>query len=246
MIIQPVLDNLKIAALNEMQEAVISATKTGNDILVLAPTGSGKTLAFLLPVLANLNAGVKGVQCLILVPSRELALQIEQVFKQMGTGFKVNCCYGGHPIKTERNNLEQAPAVLIGTPGRIAYHLRHQNFDESTITALVLDEFDKALEFGFTEDMSYIIRQLLSLKQRILTSATAMDEIPEFTGLKNLVLIDFLKDIQIAPDLKLKKIHTTAEDKLVTLFELICKIGSKTTLIFCNHRETVDRISDLL
>jgi ATP-independent RNA helicase DbpA len=244
--LQPILNNLKITSLNQMQEASLAATKKGNDILVLAPTGSGKTLAFLLPVLDQLDKERKGVQSLILVPSRELALQIEQVFKLMGTGFKVNCCYGGHLIKTERNNLEQPPAVLIGTPGRIAYHLRHQNFDESTITTLVLDEFDKALEFGFTEDMSFIIGQLLSLKQRILTSATPMQEIPAFAGLKNEVEINFLKDAQILPDLKLKKIHTTSEDKLDTLFELICKIGSKTTLIFCNHRETVDRISDLL
>jgi superfamily II DNA/RNA helicase len=244
--LQPILDNLKITALNQMQQAAIEATKKGSDIVVLAPTGSGKTLAFLLPVLNNLEANKRGVQCLVLVPSRELALQIEQVFKQMGTGFKVTCCYGGHPVKTERNNLEQPPAILIGTPGRIAYHLRHQNFDESTITTLVLDEFDKALEFGFTQDMSTIIGSLLSLKQRMLTSATAMDEIPAFTGLHHPIEIDFLKDVQIAPDLKLKKVQTTAEDKLDTLFELICKIGSKTTLIFCNHRETVDRISDLL
>ena len=246
MTLQPILDNLKIAALNEMQEQTLKATKNGDDVVVLAPTGSGKTLAFLLPVLNNLKPNIKGVQCLILVPSRELALQIEQVFKQMGTGFKVNCCYGGHPIKTERNNLEQPPAVLIGTPGRIAYHLRHENFDESFATTLVLDEFDKALEFGFQEDMSYIIRALLSVKQRILTSATQMPEIPDFTGLKNQKEINFLQDIKVAPDLKLKKVHTTAEDKLSTLFKLICKIGSKTTLIFCNHRETVDRISDLL
>jgi superfamily II DNA/RNA helicase len=246
MMFQPILDRLKITKLNQMQEASLAATKKGNDILVLAPTGSGKTLAFLLSVLNNLNKESKGVQCLILVPSRELALQIEQVFKQMGTGFKVNCCYGGHAIKIERNNLEQPPAVLIGTPGRIAYHLRHQNFDESTITSLVLDEFDKALEFGFTEDMSFIIGQLLSLKQRILTSATAMDEIPAFTGLKDAVTINYLKDAKIVPDLKLKKVQTTPEDKLNSLFQLICKIGSKTTLIFCNHREIVDRISDLL
>lgn len=246
MMFQPILDRLKITKLNQMQEASLAATKKGNDILVLAPTGSGKTLAFLLSVLNNLNKESKGVQCLILVPSRELALQIEQVFKQMGTGFKVNCCYGGHAIKTERNNLEQPPAVLIGTPGRIAYHLRHQNFDESTITSLVLDEFDKALEFGFTEDMSFIIGQLLSLKQRILTSATAMDEIPAFTRLKDAVTINYLKDAKIVPDLKLKKVQTTPEDKLNSLFQLICKIGSKTTLIFCNHREIVDRISDLL
>ena len=230
-----------------MQNAAVGAAKKGGDVVLLAPTGSGKTLAFLLPVLSALeNLEKDRVQALILVPSRELALQIEQVFKQMGTGFKVNCCYGGHPIKTERNNFEQAPAVLIGTPGRIAYHLRHENFDESGVTMLVLDEFDKALEFGFKEDMSYIIGKLLSLKQRMLTSATAMEEIPDFTGVKKPVEIDFLKDVKVAPDLKLKKVLTTAADKLDTLFQLICKIGNKTTLIFCNHRETVDRISDLL
>lgn len=244
--LEKVLGNLKINSLNEMQESSVAAAAKGKDVVLLAPTGSGKTLGFLLPVLKNLKPENKGVQALVLVPSRELALQIEQVFKQMGTGFKVNCCYGGHPVKTERNNFEQPPAVLIGTPGRIAYHLRKENFDESTITTLVLDEFDKALEFGFQEDMAYIIGNLKSLQQRVLTSATAMETIPDFTGVSGAIQIDFLKDIKVVPDLKLKKVMTTAEDKLDTLFELICKIGHKTTLIFCNHRETVDRISDLL
>ncbi|MDO7742797.1 MAG: DEAD/DEAH box helicase [Pedobacter sp.] len=246
MMVEKVLGNLKIASLNEMQQAAVAAAGKEKDVVLLAPTGSGKTLGFLLPVLSHLNAESKGVQTLILVPSRELALQIEQVFKQMGTGFKVNCCYGGHPVRTEKNNFEQPPAVLIGTPGRIAYHLRKENFDESAITTLVLDEFDKALEFGFQEDMAYIISNLKSLKQRILTSATAMDAIPDFTGVTKPINIDFLKDVKVVPDLKLKKVLTTAEDKLDTLFELICKIGEKTMLIFCNHRETVDRISDLL
>jgi superfamily II DNA/RNA helicase len=244
--VQEILQNLKISALNDMQLAACSAAEKGNDIILLAPTGSGKTLGFLLPVLKNLIPDKKGVQALILVPSRELALQIEQVFKSMSTGFKVNCCYGGHAVKIEKNNLAQAPALLIGTPGRIAYHLKHENFDESTISTLVLDEFDKALEFGFQEDMSYIIKQLLSLKQRFLTSATKMQEIPAFAGVSKAVEIDFLANAAVAPDLKLKKIVTTAEDKLETLFKLICKIGEHPTLIFCNHRETVDRISDLL
>ena len=229
-----------------MQEAALSAAKKGRDVVLHAPTGSGKTLAFLLPVFLGLDATAKGVQALIMVPSRELALQIEQVFKQMGTGFKINCCYGGHAVKTERNNFEQPPAVLVGTPGRIAYHLRHENFDESTVTTLVLDEFDKALEFGFQEDMSYIVRKLLSLRQRILTSATRMEEIPDFAGLKNPIEVDFTADQRSAPDLSLIKVRAKAEDKLDILFKLICKIGDKTTLIFCNHRETVDRISDLL
>jgi ATP-independent RNA helicase DbpA len=246
MMVEKVLGNLKITSLNDMQQAAIAAADKGKDVVLLAPTGSGKTIGFLLPVLKNLVADVKGVQALVLVPSRELALQIEQVFKQMSTGFKVNCCYGGHPVKIERNNFEQPAAVLIGTPGRIAYHLRKENFDESSITTLVLDEFDKALEFGFQEDMAYIIGNLRSLKQRMLTSATAMEDIPDFTGLKQPLEVNFLKDVKVAPDLKLKKIVTTAEDKLDTLFDLICKIGAQTSLIFCNHRETVDRISDLL
>lgn len=229
-----------------MQESSVKAAKTGKDVILIAPTGSGKTLAFLLPLLSNLKTGVKGVQALILVPSRELALQIEQVFKQMGTSFKVNCCYGGHAVRIEKNNLAHPPAVLIGTPGRIAYHLEHQNFDESFIETLVLDEFDKALEFGFENDMSYIIGSLLSLKQRILTSATKMEEIPGFVKIKTPVEVDFSKNIEAKPDLKLKKITVPAADKLDYLFRLLSKIGNKNTLVFCNHRETVDRISDLL
>ncbi|MDQ8004006.1 MAG: DEAD/DEAH box helicase [Pedobacter sp.] len=244
--LQKLLSNLNIKNLNPLQEEVSAKAKTSTDLVVLAPTGSGKTLAFLIPVLRNLNKQSKGVQCLILVPSRELGLQIEQVFKQMSTGFKVTCCYGGHSVKVERNTLIEAPAVLIGTPGRIAFHLREQNFDESTITTLILDEFDKSLEFGFTEDMSFIIGSLYSLKQRMLTSATAMQEIPDFTGIRNQLEINFLSQQEILPDLKLKRINTLAEEKLETLFKLICKIGDHSMLIFCNHRETVDRISDLL
>lgn len=229
-----------------MQEASLQAAKTGKDVILIAPTGSGKTLAFLLPLLSNLKANVKGVQALILVPSRELALQIEQVFKQMGTSFKVNCCYGGHAVRIEKNNLAHPPAVLIGTPGRIAYHLDNQNFDESFIETLVLDEFDKSLEFGFENDMSYIIGSLLSLKQRMLTSATKMEEIPGFVKINTPVEVDFSKNIEAKPDLKLKKIIAPADEKLDYLFRLLSKIGSKNTLVFCNHRETVDRISDLL
>lgn len=244
--IENALKRLNITALNEMQETAVQQGKLGHDILLIAPTGSGKTLAFLLPLLLSLKADVKGVQALILVPSRELALQIEQVFKQMGTPFKVNCCYGGHAVRVEKNNLAHPPAVLIGTPGRIAYHLENHNFDESFIETLVLDEFDKSLEFGFEKDMSYIIGSLYSLKQRVLTSATKMEEIPAFVKLNKPVAIDFSKNIQIKPDLKLKKITSPAADKLDALFKLLSKIGSKNTLVFCNHRETVDRISDLL
>jgi ATP-independent RNA helicase DbpA len=243
--IKQALLNLKINALNPMQEAAISAAKK-SDVILLSPTGSGKTLGFLLPLLSLLDPKVPTVQALIMVPSRELALQIEQVFRAIGSGFKVNCCYGGHPVKIERNNLSQPPAVLIGTPGRIAHHLRRDSFSTDTIHTLILDEFDKALEFGFQEDMTYIIRQMPAIKKRMLTSATRMDEIPSFTGMVKPIELDYLTNAASTPDLKQKAVIAEAADKLDALFALICKIGDKATLVFCNHREAVERISDLL
>jgi superfamily II DNA/RNA helicase len=243
--IKKALENLKITALNEMQNAALEADPK-RDLILLSPTGSGKTLGFLLPILRSLHADINQVQVLIMVPSRELALQIEQVFKAIGSGFKVNCCYGGHLTKIEKNNLSQPPAVLIGTPGRIAHHLRHENFSPDAIHTLVLDEFDKSLEFGFQTDMTVIIRQLEHLGRRILTSATKMKEIPDFTGVKDAITLDYLNSKSNTPDIKLKAVISDAADKLDALFALICKIGNKSTLVFCNHREAVDRISDLL
>lgn len=243
--IQEILENLKISALNEMQNAALRAP-ADKDLVLLSPTGSGKTLAFLLPLLPTLSHEIPFVQALIVVPSRELALQIEQVFRSMQTGFKVNCCYGGHDTKIERNNLSQPPVVLIGTPGRICYHLRKESFNTEHIKTLILDEFDKALEFGFQTDMEFIVRNLRNLKKRVLTSATKMDEIPAFTGVRNPIEIDYLKTSTSAADLQLKAVISEAADKLQTLFSLICKIGNKPTLVFCNHREAVERISDLL
>ena len=244
--LQPIYEKLQIQEMNQMQKSTFQASENEQDIILLSPTGSGKTLAFLFPVLRNLQKDISGIQAIILVPARELALQIEQVFKNMGTDFKVTICYGGHDKKIEINNLTQAPAVLIGTPGRIAYHLKNNNLEPKTIKTLVLDEFDKALELGFEEDMNFIISSLKSVSQRFLTSATAMDNIPKFVGLDNEKTINFLKLGEAKPNIQLKKVMTIPEEKLETLFKLICKIGNKRTLIFCNHRDAVDRISELL
>lgn len=240
-----ILKNLKITALNEMQYAAIDSIAK-NDTVILSPTGSGKTLAFLIPLFNRLEKNKKGIQSVIIVPSRELALQIEQVFKLMGTGFKVNCFYGGHPVRTEKNNLKEMPSVLIGTPGRLAYHIRNGNIEPQSIHTIVLDEFDKALEFGFEEDMAFIVSKLENIQRRILTSATNMQDIPDFTGLKSPVEINFLKDVNSIPRLNVKAVISEAADKLKTLFSLICRVGNHSILVFCNHREAVDRISGLL
>jgi len=243
--IETILSALGIKKLNSMQlqaaEAIINRTNT----VLIAPTGSGKTLAFLLPALQMIVGGKKGVQVLIIVPSRELALQIEQVFRAMQTGFKVNSCYGGHPVKTEVNNLSEPPALLVGTPGRLADHLRRRSFNPDSVEMLVLDEFDKSLELGFRNEMEFIVQSLTNLNTRILTSATGMDELPDFTQMENPVFIR-VADASTNHGLEEFFIQAENQDKSELLVRLLHHAGKQSTLVFCNHREAVERISNLL
>ncbi len=244
--IDSILDKLDIKSLNEMQLAAKEAVEKNNNTLLLSATGSGKTLAFLLPLLNLIDAKKATSQALIIVPSRELALQIDSVFKSMGTSIKVTCCYGGHKRETEENNLIEAPGLLIGTPGRLADHIRRGNITIDTIETLVLDEFDKSLELGFKDEMSFIINALKNINKRILTSATEALEIPDFIGMKDPVRLNFLNDADEETGLAIKTIQSDGKDKLETLFRLICMLGNRSTIIFCNHRESVERTSNLL
>jgi superfamily II DNA/RNA helicase len=242
-----ILSNLGFSALNPMQEDAFNVIQKEPNILLLAPTGSGKTLAFLLPILAQLEAEKEGVQCLILVPSRELAIQIESVWKKMATGFKVNTCYGGHSMQTEIQSLTEPPALLIGTPGRIFDHLTRRSIDLRSIKTLVLDEFDKSLTMGFHEQMAFIIERLKHLKKRVLVSATDKLEIPEFTGVQDPRILDFTAaDEKTTDNLVIRSVISPSKDKIDRLFELLCFIGAEQTLIFCNHRESVERTAFLL
>lgn len=246
--IEQILTDLKIEALNEMQLTSIEASKKDNDIILLSATGSGKTLAFLLPILDLIDESNKLTQALIIVPSRELAMQIEHVFRAMRTGMKITCCYGGHLRETEENNLIQPPALIVGTPGRLADHIRRGNITVDAIKTLVLDEFDKSLELGFHEEMSFIIDSLRNVKKRILTSATEAVEIPDFFRMNAPVKINFLTgDNNIPEGLTIKTVLSEDKDKVDTLFRLLCMIGgTRSSIVFCNHRESVERTSELL
>jgi superfamily II DNA/RNA helicase len=244
--IPQILSHLKIDALNEMQLAALKAVKEDNDMILLADTGSGKTLGFLLPILHLLDSDHPNkTQALVIVPSRELAIQIEQVFRSMSTGFKVTCCYGGHLRETEENNLLQAPALIVGTPGRLADHIRRENIKVAGIETLVLDEFDKSLELGFEEEMSFIVGSLPSIQKRILTSATDAVEIPAFIGLKEPVTLNYLSG-EVNAALAIQVVKSEEKDKVDTLFRLICFLGNRSAIVFCNHRESVERTSELL
>jgi len=239
-----ILEKLNIKALNPMQEeAYLSISSIANTVL-LSPTGTGKTLAFLLPVINELSVKCENVQLLIIVPSRELAIQIEQVVRQMGSGFKANAVYGGRPFTKDKIELAHAPAILIGTPGRIADHLRKKTVSVEDIKTFVLDEFDKSLEIGFEKEMSEILGSLPNIKKRILTSATQDMEIPRFVGLENEITIDYL-DTKIS-NLVVKKVISPDKNKLQTLVDLLHHIGNKPGIIFCNFKDTIQYVSDFL
>jgi len=244
--ISELLKNVSINALNEMQKEAYPGFIRHRDSLLLSPTGSGKTIAFLLAVLELMQEETNLVQCLILVPSRELAIQIEQVWKKLATGFKVSCCYGGHDMQTEIQNLVEAPSLLIGTPGRIADHIRRETFLVDGIRTLVLDEFDKSLALGFEEEMSFVIGEIPKITKRIMVSATAAIQVPEFAGVQNLFVMDHLVNEEDNEQLSVQLVISETKDKAERLAQLLCYIGSEQTIIFCNHRDAVERTSILL
>lgn len=240
-------NNLGIRQLNEMQQSMIDAAARHQQIILRSPTGSGKTLAFLLPVYQRIDPALRAVQAIIIVPSRELAQQIETVWKNMKTGVKVTCCYGGRLRETEENNLVEAPPLVVATPGRLADHIRRGSIDPKTAHTLVLDEFDKILELGFEGEMEEILSQLTGIQSRILTSATEGLTIPEFVGMADPERLSFAgKEPEAGYGLAVQALHIPDDDKDDALFHLLCALGGRPTIIFCNHRETVEQVSAYL
>jgi len=239
------LKNLGIEDFNEMQQETIEKSASQINLMLLAPTGSGKTLAFLVPLTNKLRKDAAGIQAMIIAPSRELCIQIEQVFKSMKTGFKVSTCYGGHSSKIEQQSLSESPALIIGTPGRLQDHIIRESFDAKTIQTVVLDEFDKSLQLGFHDQLQTIFRSFNGKQQHLLTSATKLEKWPGFLPFQNPLTLDYVKNESYSK-LKLQVVHTDSIEKAETLMRLVAGFDNEVSLVFCNHREAVERISTLL
>lgn len=239
-----ILEKLGIEKLNPMQEEAQIAIHAAPEVVLLSPTGTGKTLAFLLPLIAELDRENTEVQALIIAPSRELAIQIEQVAREMGTGYKINVVYGGRPFSKDKMDLKHRPALLIGTPGRVSDHIRRGTFSTDNIRTLVLDEFDKSLEIGFESEMKDILLALPNVTKKIMTSATQGVNIPRFVGLKAPVTVDYLDEG--VKQLLVKRIISPDKDKLDTLVDALCHLGNQPGIIFCNYKDSIQRVSDYL
>jgi ATP-dependent RNA helicase DeaD len=230
--------------LNKMQMATQKSILEHPNTLLLSPTGSGKTLAFLLPLLQILKPVENQIQAIILVPTRELALQIESVWKSIGSGHKISAFYGGHSMEVEVNSLKNPPALVVGTPGRIADHYTRHTIDSKQVETIIFDEFDKSLEMGFHEQMQFILERLPKLKKYIFVSATQGISLPGFLRIDEINTLDFINDGQRNEGLTLKYVRTN--NKIRSLNLLLGQITQTPTLIFCNQRDEVEEVANLL
>ena len=233
--------------LNAMQQDALQTVRKGVSVVLLSPTGSGKTLAYLLPLLQKLDAGNDNLQALIVVPSRELAIQTADVARRLCSELRVAACYGGRPAMEEHQQLRGLrPHLVAATPGRLLDHMQKGNLQPDDVRTLVLDEFDKLLELGFREQMQDVIALLPALQQRILLSATDAEEIPAFVGDDRHVRLSFLDPEENDARISIRLVKSPEKDKLQTLLRLLCTLGTQKSLVFVGYRESVERVGSYL
>lgn len=241
--IQSFLRNAGHTEMMPIQEDSIDAIQKFENVILYSKTGSGKTLAYLFASLAKMEENSDVLQAIVLAPTRELCLQIEEVFRSLKSGQKVTVCYGGHSVKTEENSLSQFPNIVVGTPGRIVDHVHRRNLDLRTCPMLIIDEFDKCLEFGFSEEMGFISERMRKLEQRMLVSATRMEQIPDYLSADYHTIDALLDNDEIAITEHLVDSSKNILQSLATLLE---SFKNEKAIVFCNYREVSEDVSQRL
>lgn len=242
---QEILNKLNIYQLNPMQEEAIEVIDQNESTIILSPTGTGKTLAFLLPLIARLNPAITEVQAVIVVPSRELAIQIEQVIRAMGSGYKVNAIYGGRSISKDKIDLKTTPSILIGTPGRLSDHFGKERFTTKEVKTLIIDEFDISFEVGAGGDMQSIVNSLTNVDKKVLTSATKEMELPSYVKMDKAIVLNYLSEKKDAK-LTLRTVISTSKNKHTALLELLQFLGDVPGIVFCNKKGSLEDLSAFL
>lgn len=237
-------ERLGISDLNDLQTSVLKNLKISSSAIIYSPTGSGKTLAFSVTLLKALkNFDTEKLQAVIIAPSRELVIQISDVIRPIAPDYKVTSLYGGHNVADEKNSLQNVPSIIVGTPGRLLDHANRGNIDLTNVRQLILDEFDKCLELGFEEEMRKLLKKMPNLSRKILTSATILNEIPEFVNLREYVTLDFLESAENPSErTTVWQVKSEEKDKLAALRTLLYSIPQGKTIIFANYRDAVSRI----
>ncbi|MEI6701283.1 MAG: DEAD/DEAH box helicase, partial [Actinomycetota bacterium] len=238
-----------------IQAAAIPVLISGHDLLGQAATGTGKTAAFALPILQGLASGDRGREptALILVPTRELAMQVSEALHRYGRslGVRVVPVYGGQPIGRQLRSLEMGVDVVVATPGRAIDHLQRRTLKLGSLKVMVLDEADEMLDMGFAEDLEAIFAQTPSTRQTVLFSATLPKRIDaiarkHLTDPRRIQIVD-----EVHPDAESKRVRHSAyivqrSHKAAALGRILDVEAPTAALVFCRTREAVDTLTETL
>ena len=238
------IKDMKFEEPTEIQQKALPPALLGKDIIAQSMTGSGKTVVFAVPTIQYVEHG-KGIQALILAPTRELALQISEQFKKLSKykSFRICEVFGGVSIEPQIHDLRTAE-IVIGTPGRVLDHMRRGTISFGGLKIFVLDEADRMLDMGFIDDIKSIISALPKKRQTMLFSATMPDEILYIAKRYMNEPVRIMAQRHVEKH-KLKQIYydVRSEYKISTLIHLIEKEKPSLAIIFCSTRTTTDIVA---
>jgi len=239
-------------SMSPIQQQAIPAVLQGKDIIGQAQTGTGKTAAFGIPVLQMIDPEKKGVQCIVLCPTRELAIQAADEIRKYAKymqGIKVLPIYGGQDINRQIRSLSSNVQIVVGTPGRVMDHMRRHTLRLKNIKIMVLDEADEMLNMGFREDIETILEGVNTEHQTVLFSATMPQAILDITSQyqkADATHIRIQKKELTIPLVKQYYYEVKRENKEDVTARLLDYYNPRQTLIFCNTKKMVDDLSEKL
>ncbi|GAB3857784.1 ATP-dependent RNA helicase DbpA [Hymenobacter terrigena] len=237
-----------------VQQLVLAPALEGQDVAGQAPTGSGKTAAYGLAVLQQIDVTSATMQALVLVPARELVMQVRDALRSLGKhlpNLRVAGYYGGHAMREEVKGLQQMPHVVVATPGRMLDHLERRTIVPNRLKVLVLDEADKLLELGFQEEMATIISRLPQRRQTLLFSATMPDKVlnlvREYLTRPRVMNVGGSNATTLPESLVLRgHVVSAADQKPAALYHLISHPDAGRSLVFANTRDRVEELTRFL
>ncbi|MBN2802207.1 MAG: DEAD/DEAH box helicase [Deltaproteobacteria bacterium] len=239
--IQSALNTMNFEKPTPVQSRCFESSISGIDAIIMAQTGTGKTAAFGIPIVQKINEQKSGIQAMVLVPTRELALQVSKEITAIGANLKFDCVpvYGGASFSEQANQLKNNAAIVVGTPGRVLDHLRRRTLDLNNLNTFVLDEADEMLSMGFERELSEIMENLPEKRQTLLFSATMPDDIKRLSGkyLKDPVTISVSGDQVGASQISHYVYLVSGLGRVKDLIKLLDIERPGSAIIFCNTKD---------
>ena len=221
------------------------------DVIAKAPTGTGKTFAFGIPMVEHTDSASTDVTGLVLAPTRELAIQIQDELRDLCAfkeGVRVVCLYGGQPINTQINQLKKRPQIVVATPGRLMDHMKRRTVRLDKVETVVLDEADRMLDMGFVRDVTHILDQMPNRKNLGMFSATISREVLDISWVyqREPVEITVQADQENRPDIAQYRLDVERNEKADTMARLLEMGDYERVIAFCNTKNMTDRLAGLL